>query len=76
VYLFTNGTVKLANKRFTTVKNDFTLVFEKNASITEAEDDGSIAGLDSAFDFVPIKEIEDKGSHQRSVDVIGVIIEL
>ena len=31
VYLFSNGCVKMANKRFTSIKNDFCIVFEKNA---------------------------------------------
>ena len=31
VYLFSNGCVKMANKRFTSIKNDFCLVLEKNA---------------------------------------------
>jgi replication factor A1 len=44
VYLFSNGTVKMANKKFSSIKNDFCLVFEKNSQIIEAEDDGSIAG--------------------------------
>lgn len=34
VYQFSNGSVKMANKKFTSVKNDFCLVFEKNAQIT------------------------------------------
>jgi replication factor A1 len=28
VYLFKNGNVKMANKKFTTVKNDFCIIFE------------------------------------------------
>lgn len=43
VYLFSNGNVKMANKRFTSTKNDFCIVFEKNASIVPVDDDGSIA---------------------------------
>ena len=43
VYLFSNGCVKMANKKFTSIKNDFCIVFEKNAQILEVEDDGSIA---------------------------------
>jgi replication factor A1 len=31
VYLFSNGCVKMANKKFTSIKNDFCIVFEKNA---------------------------------------------
>jgi hypothetical protein len=33
IYLFSNGNVKLANQRFATVKNDFCIVFDKNADI-------------------------------------------
>lgn len=59
VYLVSNGTVKMANKKFTSIKNDFCLIFEKNAQIIETEDDGTIASLDSAFDFNTIKSLED-----------------
>ena len=31
VYLFSNGNVKMANKKFTSVKNDFSIIFEKNS---------------------------------------------
>lgn len=55
VYLFSNGVVKMANKRFTSIKNDFCIVFEKNAQINEVEDDGSIA--EQAFDFTNIRGI-------------------
>lgn len=43
VYLFSNGQIKMANKKFTSIKNDFCIVFEKHANITEVADDGSIA---------------------------------
>jgi len=33
----------MANKKFTSTKNDFCIVFEKNASIVPVDDDGSIA---------------------------------
>jgi len=49
----------MANKKFTSIKNDFCLIFEKNAQIIETEDDGSIASLDSAFDFNTIKSLEE-----------------
>jgi hypothetical protein len=45
----------MANKRFTSIKNDFCIVFEKNAQIVEVEDDGSIA--EQAFDFTNIRGI-------------------
>lgn len=77
VYLFSNGNVKISNKKFTTIKNDFCLTFEKNSTITECEDDGSIPGSDSAFEFTTIKSIEDTaGGTQRSLDILGLIIDL
>ena len=57
VYLFSNGCVKMANKKFTSVKNDFCVVFEENAQIVEVPDDGSIAA--QAFEFCDIKGITD-----------------
>lgn len=45
----------MANKKFTSIKNDFCIVFEKNASILEVEDDGSIAA--QAYDFCDIAKI-------------------
>lgn len=31
VYLFSSGIVKMANKRFTSIRNDYCIVFEKNS---------------------------------------------
>lgn len=42
VYDFMNGSVRIANKKFTTVKNDLCLIFEKNSEIIQVEDDGLI----------------------------------
>ena len=56
VYLFSNGTIKIANQKFTSIKNDFCIVFETTSQIVEVEDDGSIAV--QAFDFTPIRNIE------------------
>lgn len=73
VYLFSNGSVKMANKRFTSAKNDFCLTFDQNAVIEEVVDDKRIQNL--VYSFTPIAEIE---SHvnQSKVDIIGVLIEV
>lgn len=39
VYLFSNGIVKMANKRFTSIKNDHCLTFDINAEIEPIGDD-------------------------------------
>lgn len=73
VYLFSNGNIKMANQRFTSIKNDFCIVFERNAQIIEAEDDGSIAT--QAFDFTTIRNIENV-AQMVTLDVIGVIVDI
>lgn len=73
MYLFSNGTIKIANQRFTSVKNDYCIVFETTASIVEVEDDKTIPA--QAFDLTPIREIE-KISHMKALDVMGVIIDI
>lgn len=52
VYTFANGVVRMANKKFTSVRNDFCIVFEKHSQILEKKDDGSICN--QAFDFCKI----------------------
>ena len=37
VFLFSNGQIKMANKKFTSVRNDFCIVFEKHSEIVLAE---------------------------------------
>lgn len=42
MYLFANGTVKMANKKFTAIKNDHCLTFDINAEIEDIGDDVDI----------------------------------
>jgi replication factor A1 len=55
VYLFSNGQVKLANKKFTSIKNDYCLTFDQNADILEAEEDNQIKK--QGYSFVGLKAI-------------------
>ena len=73
VYLFSNGVVKMANKKFTSIRNDFCIVFEKNSSIIEVEDDSSIAK--QAFDFCSIKNIQEI-VQMKTIDTTGVVCEV
>jgi hypothetical protein len=56
VYLFSNGTVKMSIPKFSSLKNDFCISFDKNSSIKECNDDGSI--VSKGFSFVNIASIE------------------
>lgn len=57
VYLFSNGQVKLANKKFTSIKNDYCLTFDHTADIQEAEEDNQIKK--QGFSFVSLKSIQE-----------------
>lgn len=55
VYLFANGEIKIANKRFTNIKNDYSIIFNMNAEISLVNDDESIQS--QAYNFMTINEI-------------------
>ena len=55
IYLCSGGTVKMANQRFATVKNDFCIVFDRNADIQEVPDDTSID--QKGYNFTTLEQI-------------------
>ena len=56
VYVFVNGQVQLANKRYTSIKNDYCLKFGYDTNITECVDDLGIQK--SGFSFTNIEQIK------------------
>ena len=70
IYLLSNGTVKIANQKFTSIKNDYCLVFDKNGDIVEVPDDDSIQ--EKGFNFIPIKDITSIDK-PRVIDIIGIL---
>ncbi|CAI2384252.1 unnamed protein product [Moneuplotes crassus] len=70
VYTMTNGTVRPANKRFTSIDNNFCINFEIHGKIEKVEDEGVIA--DQAFDFKTAKQIADM-EDIKTIDFIGVV---
>ena len=73
VYLFSNGQVKLANKKFTSIKNDYCLTFDQNADVLEAEEDNQIKK--QGFSFIGLKAIQEM-VQQQAVDVVGIVVEV
>lgn len=73
VYTFSNGKVTMANKRFSSIKNDFTIIFEEHANIEEQADDGTIQA--QAFEFVEIKDLQDEKAN-RTVDLCSLVAEV
>ena len=73
VYTFTGGQVKLANKRYTSIKNDYCLTFDSNTVIECCKDDAQIKG--DAFTFTKLEAIENMVQNQ-TVDVVGIVLEV
>jgi len=57
-YLFYNGVIKPANKRYTAIKNDYQICFNKEAEVKEVEEDDSIKMAEEVFAFSVLKEIK------------------
>eukprot|EP00347_Sterkiella_histriomuscorum_P003762 403363046 len=75
VYLFSNGQVKPNDKRFSTLPNDFCIVFEQTANIIECNEDIQIEDQKGEFDNTLIGSIEECDVN-KPIDVSGVIIEM
>lgn len=57
VYLFSGGSVKIANQKYNSIKNDYCIIFDRNSEIKETEDDSKIKN--QGFSFVSIEEINE-----------------
>ena len=73
VYLFSDGNVKLANQKFTQVKNDFCIIFEKYARIVEVVD--NMPAAVETFNFKQIASIQDV-PQWKSIDICGIVAEV
>nr|XP_003816902.3 replication protein A 70 kDa DNA-binding subunit [Pan paniscus] len=69
VYYFSKGTLKIANKQFTAVKNDYEMTFNNETSVMPCEDDRHLPTVQ--FDFTGIDDLENK-SKDSLVDIIGI----
>ena len=68
-----NGNIKMANQKFTSIKNDYAIIFDQAAEIEKCEDDRDIEV--QSFSFVSLQDVSEFAQY-RSVDIIGVIKEL
>ncbi|XP_063812185.1 replication protein A 70 kDa DNA-binding subunit [Pseudophryne corroboree] len=69
VYYFSKGTLKIANKQYTAVKNDYEMTFNSETSVIPCDDSSDVPTVQ--FEFVPISELENK-SKDTLLDVIGI----
>uniref|UniRef100_I3MX58 Replication protein A subunit n=1 Tax=Ictidomys tridecemlineatus TaxID=43179 RepID=I3MX58_ICTTR len=69
VYYFSKGTLKIANKQFSAVKNDYEMTFNNETSVMPCEDDHHLPTVQ--FDFTGIGDLENKPKDSL-VDIIGI----
>ncbi|KAM9811370.1 replication protein A 70 kDa DNA-binding subunit isoform X1 [Syngnathus typhle] len=69
VYYMSKGSLKVANKQYTSVKNDYEITLNGDTSIIPCEDDCDVPVIQC--DFVSIGDLEKK-EKDSVVDVIGV----
>ncbi|XP_060612739.2 replication protein A 70 kDa DNA-binding subunit [Anolis sagrei] len=69
VYYFSKGYLKVANKQYTAVKNDYEISFAHDTSVIPCEDAQHLPSVQ--FDFVSIADLETTAK-DAIVDVIGV----
>ncbi|KAF7663001.1 hypothetical protein LDENG_00220720 [Lucifuga dentata] len=69
VYYISKASLKVANKQYTTLKNDYEMTLHANTSIVPCDDGEGVPT--TQCDFVPIAELENRDK-DSVVDVIGV----
>ncbi|KAI9923270.1 hypothetical protein PsorP6_002739 [Peronosclerospora sorghi] len=70
VFYFAGGKIKMANRRFSSVDNDYEVTFDTNSDISPAPEDGQISHMQ--YSFRKIAEIENVPA-DSNVDIIGVV---
>ncbi|KAH7476637.1 hypothetical protein PRIC1_000650 [Phytophthora ramorum] len=70
VFYFAGGKVKMANRRFSSVDNDYEVTFDQHSDISPAPEDNQISQMH--YVFKKIAEIETVPA-EANVDVIGIV---
>ncbi|XP_066303050.1 replication protein A 70 kDa DNA-binding subunit-like isoform X1 [Branchiostoma lanceolatum] len=69
VYFFSKGGLKTANKKFTSIQNDYEMSFNNDTTVVLCEDEAEIPTIQ--YNFVPIEKLEDMEPN-TVIDLIGV----
>ncbi|XLS78890.1 hypothetical protein HN51_063115 [Arachis hypogaea] len=72
VYYISKGTLKVANKQFKTVQNDYEMTLNENSEVEEAANEASFVP-ETKFSFVPIDQLGPYVNKSELVDVVGVV---
>ncbi|KAI8018159.1 Replication protein A 70 kDa DNA-binding subunit B [Camellia lanceoleosa] len=67
VYYISKGTLKVANKQFKTVQNDYEMTLNENSVVEEASDEATFIP-ETKFNFVPIDQL---GPYVNSKELVG-----
>ncbi|KAG7390324.1 60S acidic ribosomal protein P1 [Phytophthora pseudosyringae] len=70
VFYLSGGKVKMANRRFSSMDNDYEVTFDQHSDISPAPEDGQISQMQ--YSFKKIAEIENVPA-DSNVDVIGIV---
>ncbi|ESQ31830.1 hypothetical protein EUTSA_v10003822mg [Eutrema salsugineum] len=72
VYFISRGSLKLANKQFKTVQNDYEMTLNENSEVEEASNEEMFVP-ETKFNFVPIEELGLYVNQKELIDLIGVV---
>merc|ERR1719409_1123572 len=72
VFTISGGKVKVANKRFTHIKNDYSLSLEAHSEVTPVADDDSSIDAQN-YQFISIQDIAQKENFAY-VDLCAVVV--
>ncbi|KAG9153227.1 hypothetical protein Leryth_021249 [Lithospermum erythrorhizon] len=72
VYYISKGSLRVANKQFKTVQNDYEMTLNENSVVEEASEEASFVP-EIKYNFVPIDELGPYVGGRELVDVIGVV---
>ncbi|KAF3326285.1 replication protein A DNA-binding subunit B-like protein [Carex littledalei] len=71
VYYISKGSLRIANKQFKTVQNDYEMTLNENAIVEEAE--GEVFIPETKFNFVKIDQLSSYVNSRELIDVIGIV---
>ncbi|KAL4559327.1 hypothetical protein LXL04_031465 [Taraxacum kok-saghyz] len=72
VYYISKGTLKVANKQYKTVENDYEMTLNEYSQVEEAVNEVAFIP-ETKFSFVPIDQLGPYVNQKELVDVIGVV---
>ncbi|KAF8399600.1 hypothetical protein HHK36_015469 [Tetracentron sinense] len=72
MYYISRGTLKVANKQFKTVQNDYEMTLNENSEVEEVSGEGTFIP-ETKFNFIQIDQLGSYVSGKELVDVIGIV---